>query len=269
VKKQPKSRSGGPRYTPEEREKAQEISQRSGLPERLALQVAASRLTLNEAIHQLMDEERAKKLMAQHGISRGEAFKVVRGHLSIEDLKLIRELRASPSRQADRLVLDELYKARATATFCCHGEPLLRARVTTLDRYTCELEDDSGSVRELNKHDLVFVSPTLDAPALEDRIGSDPEVENLGLGPSTTYKDRFRSSKRVLYQHYRDRVRTRVVFRDGRQIEGWIGWHGKWEYQLLFERPPADPSAHEAIFEVTENSMIVLRHAMHRLQAVG
>lgn len=276
----------------EQKEKALALSEQSGISESLALRVVRGKLTLNEAVRKLMVEERIAKLMEKHGISRADASKVAVGKLTLEDVNLIKELRGSPARQPDRNVLKDLHRAQASGVFCCFGRPMFGARVEAVSPFACLLrieaggaldsgeasargdsgeasEGGDGEASELRKVEILLVAPAATPTELEARIDVDPEVAELGLGPSYSYKDRFRSSKRVLYHHYRDRLCTRVVFRDGRQIEGWVGWSGKWEFQLLFDRPPADHADREALFVDAPASVVIFRHAMYRLEALG
>jgi hypothetical protein len=292
----------------------------------MALQVATGELTLNDALTRLMRKDKARKLVAKEGWTMNEALQIVDGMLSPEQLQILKELKKSPARQPDRSVLLDLLESGRPGRFHRFGHEPYVARVVSVEKYDCTLEDAAGEREELEKHELKLVAPTpgisgsfdssgvagtgearADSTASEeataagsggsggpadaaDPSGSggsggpadttdsagptepvgptfsqDPEVGALGLGPSTRYTDRFRSSKRVLYRVYRDRIPIRVTFRDGEQVEGYVGWHGKYEFQLL-----GSPATEKDLTPIlSPGHVVIFRHAMHRIDELA
>jgi hypothetical protein len=261
-------------YTPEQRAKADELMERSGIPRPMALQVASGQMTLNDALTRLMRKEQARKLAEKEGIELNEAFHVLSGKVSVEQLQILKQLKVSPARQPDRSVLVDLLESGAPAMFHRFGHEPYEARVVGVEKYDCTLESPDGEREELQKHELKLAAP-LPATAGEGASPSaaseeqapgptfshDAEVAAQELGPSIRFTDRFRSSKRVLFRLYRDQIPMRVTFRDGEQLEGYVGWHGKYEYQLL----GAIPIDEDLTRPLAPGHVVIFRHAMQRI----
>lgn len=246
--------------------KAREIAERSGLPMALAREVAEGKCSLNDALYRLMRREKAERLVAQHGLERAAAFNVAAGHISLETALLQKGLNECEARQPDRSVLVDLRTSGQPGCFFLFGEAAVQARVTAVDTYDVVLapEGETGE-RRLPKHELRFVSPELSVEEVEKVTSRDAPVGEQGLGPSTSYRDRFRSSKKVLYRHFRDRVPTRVTLRDGTVLTGFVGWFGKWEFELAL----VDPSKKKPSKAKPVGAVVIFRHALHTLQAIS
>jgi hypothetical protein len=251
VAKQAKSK-----LDPETRKKANEVATRSGIPMALAYRVVRGEMTLNEALKRMLFEHKVAQLIEQHGLLRSAAVNVALGTLDLERAVLAEQLRMSPARQPYRSVLADLVRSGAEATFLAYGEAPILARVRRNERYDCLLGLADGSDRPLEKHSLLLVSPTASAADLGAYLERDEALASEKLGPSTSYKERFRSNKRVLFQHHRDEVLTRVVLRDGTLLTGRIGWFGIWEFELALVEPRTRSAG---------PMVVVFRHAMHDL----
>lgn len=243
--------------------KAEEIAKRSGLPLALAMDVATGTCSINEALHRLMRSDKADRLVRSHGLSKAVALSVVDGKTTLEKALLRKGLETCEARQPDRSALLDLRIAGQPGCFFTFGEEPLSARVTAVDKYEVVLAPE-GSLEErrLPKHALRFVATQLTAPEVQRLVGTSPEVADLKLGPSTSYRDRFRSSKSILFAHHRDHVPTRVVIRDGTVLTGFVGWFGKWEFELqLVDSRKAKPAKAKPI-----GSVVVFRHSMYSLE---
>lgn len=243
--------------------RAREIAERSGLPMSLAREVAIGRLSLNEALHRLMRRDKADRLMRQHGLSRSAAFNVASGHQSLEVALLAKELQESEARQPDRSVLADLQASGELGTFYLFAQEPFRAKVLDVEIYDVVVQGPDEQERRLAKHDIELVAPERAPEDLAPLITEDAAVAQKALGPSTSYRDRFRSSKRTLFSHHRDRVPTRVVLRDGRVVTGFVGWFGKWEFELALVKPQKKIGTAKPV-----GSVVIFRHALHALDAV-
>lgn len=246
--------------------KAAEIAKRSGLPLPLAQEVAAGTCTLNEALHRLMRGDKADRLARAHGLSKTVAMAVVDGKTTLDAALLAKGLEECEARQPDRSVLLDLRASGQPGCFFAFGEEPWSGRVTALEKYDVVLAPEGTlEERKLPKHALRFVATELVAPEVQQLMGSAPEVASLCLGPSTSYRDRFRSSKRVLYKHHRDRVPTRVVLRDGTVLTGLVGWFGKWEFELqLIDPRKAKPAKAKPV-----GAVVIFRHALHTVEPLA
>lgn len=246
--------------------KAAEIAKRSGLPLDMAKEVASGACTINEALHRLMRGDKADRLTRAHGLSRSAAMAIVDGKSTLDEALLMKGMHECEYWQPDRSVLLDLRASGQQACFFVFGEEPWPARVTAIEKYEVVLAPEGAlEERRLLKHDLRLVSPELVAPEVVRLMGMDAGVAGLGLGPSTSYRDRFRSSKRILFAHHRDRIPTRVVLRDGAVLTGFVGWFGKYEFELqLIDPRKAKPGKAKPVGPV-----VVFRHAMHGLGPIG
>jgi hypothetical protein len=246
------------------------IADQTGLPLPLAKQVASGKLTIDDAVIRYQQDAEVNSLMEKHGLSQGDAFAVATGDLTVERALLAKGLRECKAYQRGRSVLRDLHASGEPAIFYAFGEPPFEACVNELGQYDVWLrpaaadapEDDAP--RKLPKHALKLVSCELSRDGLEELLHTDAEVAELSLGTSTSYRDRFRTSKRVLYGHHTDGIPTRVVLRDGTVLVGRVGWFGKWELELRLQapddtgQPPGEPSS--------AGSVVVFRHALYALE---
>ena len=245
--------------------KIHELMQRSGLPHGLAREVMEGTCTLNQALHRLMRREKAERLVRQHGFSLSAAFSVASGHTTVEDQLVLQGLSHCEARQPDRSVLVDLRTSGGEGLFFVFGEEPFTARVSAVERYDVVLDVEGGSEgRRIQKHDIKFVSPDLLREDLDRLLSEEPSLLDQGLGSSKNYRDRFRSSKKVLFKHHRDRLPTRVVLRDGTVLTGFVGWFGKWEFELAL----LDPRKKHQAKAKPSGSVVIFRHALHSLQAL-
>jgi sRNA-binding regulator protein Hfq len=234
--------------------KADEIVDRTGIDKRDAIRVALGKTTVQDVLKRMMVEEKAAKLVRRHGLPRSVAFNVVRGQVSLDQAVLLKELKESESWQPERSILIERHESKEPAVFYAFGREPFVADVTKLTKYDCWLARPDEEPEELQKHELILACDPAVQPELEERKTTDERVAAMELGPSERYTDRFRSSKRVLFRHHKEKTPIRVVFRNGMVIEGHVGWFGKWEFSL-------------AVSPTCE--VVVFRHAMHSLEPIA
>lgn len=252
---------GKPRkMDPELAAKAAEIARRSGLPMGLANQVARGRLSLNDALKKLMEREKVERLAKQHGFEVPLAQAVVWGKVTLEHALLAKGLRECPDWKPDRSVLHRLRDTSGEATFFAFGEEPFVARVADNERFDVVLAVEGQEERRLPKHLLKLIAETATAEELAPLIGMDETVAAREMGPSTSYRDRFRSKKRILFKHYRGHIPTRVVLRDGTVLVGFVGWFGKWEFELALVKPRKKLKKAKMVAKV-----VVFRHALFSL----
>lgn len=149
--------------------------------------------------------------------------------------------------------------------FYLFGEAPFSARVTAVEKYDVVLHGEGGTEeRRVQKHEIRWVSTELSKEEVEKLVSTDPVVGAQDIGPSKSYRDRFRSSKKVLFRHHRDHTPTRVVLRDGTVLTGFVGWFGKWEFELQL----IDPKKKNLAKAKPAGSVVVFRHSMHSLEAL-
>ncbi len=235
-------------------EKAKSISAKTGIEMRYALKVAKGDTTVAAALKEMMIREKAKKLEEKYEIPRNHAMDVAQGKFTVEDALLLIDMQKSPEWRPEQSILIELNENREKCLFYRFGEEPFTAVVEEITKYDCRLASEEGEPREFPKHELMMAAYPDAAEELKKQIGTDEKVKALDLGPSTSYRDRFRSKKRILFKHHRDEIKTRITLRDGSVLTGTIGWFGKWEF-LLRVNPRCE--------------VVVFRHALHNFEELN
>lgn len=235
-------------------EKASEIADRSGLNQKDAIRVALGKTTVQQVLKEMMFRDKVEALIRRHGMERSTACNVIRGSLDLDTAVLLQGIRECRAWNPERSVLTELTRQGGQGVFFVHGRSPFRASVTGVEKYDCWLAEPDREPEQLEKHAILMACRPGEQAHVEKLRSTDKGVAAENLGPSVNYKDRFRSRKRVLFKHHRDKMRTRVVLRDGSVLEGEVEWFGKWEFGL----------------RVNEDAVpVIFRHAMHRFEAVG
>lgn len=253
--KGPKRRTQGrPKVPREVLEKAKEIASRTGVSMRDAIRVASGKITVQQVLKEMMFEEKVNGLMRKHGLERAMAINIARGMVDLETALLLKEMKRCSDWVPERSVLLQLNETGEPGFFYLFGQEPFSARVTKVEKYDVWFQRTDEEPEKVEKHCVLMACRPQEQEELQKLMAKEENVSSLGLGPSTSYKDRYRSRKRILYRHHRDRIPTRVVLRDGTLIDGRLGWFGKWEFQ----------------FHMTETcSPVVFRHAMYSFDPMG
>ncbi len=247
-------RKSKPRMPPEVYEKVKALQARTGLPFREAAWVVQGKATVQQVLLRLMKEEKLKKLVDKGELDPMFVPAVLGGTMSLDRAKYVTQLLRDEAWRSTRSVLEELHESGDTAVFFLFGREPFEATVPKLSKYDVWLQRaGEEEPEETQKHNILYVCRVEEKQEFLSLVDRNEEVAKLGLGASTNYQDRFRSTKETLYEHHRRGIRTRVTFRDGSVLVGKIGWFGKWEFEL----------------EMTETCRpVIFRHAMYALEAV-
>ena len=248
-----KKSAHGTLVTPKVLAKADDIVAKTGIEKKAAIRVALGQTTVTEVLKEMMARDRVEKLTKQHGISRDRAFAVVKNKLPLKEAILLQEMKECPQWQPEKSILIELHESGAVRVFRTYGAADFTATVEKLTKFDCWLKTGDDAPKEYQKHDLLLVADPDGVEELNRLQKVDDEVKAKGLGPSVSYRDRYRSRKRVLYRHHRDELKTRVTLRDGTVLVGRVGWFGKWEFSLQLS---------------STCRVVVFRHAMYDLKDI-
>lgn len=256
-KRPPKDRKGRTeiRVPAEILQKAKDISQKTGIELKQALRVAKGQTTVSAVLKELMIQDKADKIQNKQGVTRNLAIDVARGKMNLDDAVLIHQLHNSEAWVPNHSFLIQLNKRDEIGFFQTFGEEPFTAKVTELTKYDCLLARDDQEPKEYQKHDILFAAHPQIANNLESLKKIDKEVKALELGPSKSYRDRFRSKKRDLFRLHRDDTKVKVTLRDGTVFVGKVGWFGKWEFLL-------------GLSDGDDCDVVIFRHALHRMEAL-
>ncbi len=243
-----------PRLPPEVHEKVKALQTRTGLPFREALSVVRGKATVQQVLLRLMKEEKLKKLVAKGELDPMFVPAVLGGTMALDRAKYVTRLLRDEAWRSTGSILEDLKESGDRAVFFLFGRQPFEAAVSKMTKYDVWLQrEGEEEPEETQKHNIIYVCRPEEKQEFLSLMDRDEEVVKLGLGASTSYQDRFRSTKEALYELHRKGTKARVTFRDGSVLVGRIGWFGKWEFQL----------------EMAETCRpVVFRHAMYALEAV-
>ncbi len=216
----------------ERREKARELSQRSGIPLHLAFHVIDGRTTLNDVLRKMMLREKARRLMEDYGLSASVAGQVARGHASLEKVVARGKRRASRFWKARYSIFDVEEHRACDLAILSFGRPWRVGRLCGVEKYEFEFEAEEGT-EVLQKHDvkvLLFSPEQIDV--LRNAMSVDEEVQKRGLSATVDLKERLKIDKEDFFEEIRGGERLRFVFRDGDFLEGVVNWFARYEFGL-------------------------------------
>ena len=247
-----RGRKGRPKLPQDVVDKARDLQSRTGIPFWDAVSVVQGKATVQQVLVQLLKKEKLLKLVDKGELDPMFVPAVLSGTMSLDKAKYVTALLRDEAWRSTKSVLDELHASGDRAVFFLFGREPVTATIPQITKYDVWLQPEGGDEAEqTQKHNLIYLCRPEEKDELLSSTGLAEDVAKLGLGPSVNYKDRFRSTKETLYEHHRNRTRTRVTFRDGKVLEGYVGWFGKWEFEL-----EVSPTCRPVIF----------RHALYALE---
>ncbi|MBM4394183.1 MAG: hypothetical protein FJ087_00660 [Deltaproteobacteria bacterium] len=209
----------GAKATPEEKAKAQQVVERSGIPLPQAILVVRGQVTLNDVLKEMLAREKVEKLVKE-GFDRSLAGQVAHGRLDLERARRIQKVwtTQNASFHSDRMkdlpvgapVMVSLFDAGA-----------VRGLVQDVSRYDLVLRTEAGPEPvTVKKHDIKFYCALGYADRVLASVGRDAEVAALGLKASTSLADRFRPEDALVLQWVPSAAPKRLVLRDGDALTG-------------------------------------------------
>ncbi len=234
--------------------KAAEIAERTGLSQKDALRVASGKVTVQKVLKEMLVREKLKVLIGRGELNPMYVPAIVAGQMPLERAKFLTRLLDDESWRSTQSIFEDLVESGKARVFFLFGREPFAAKVPKISKYDVWFQrEDGDEVEQTEKHNVILSCETEELDELLAARSVDESVAAKALGPSVSYKDRFRSDKEVFYKHSLSQEPIRVTFRDGMVVTGRVGWFGRWEFQLKLSET-CQP--------------VVFRHAMYSLEAV-
>ncbi len=238
-----------PQAHAEEKQRRQDLEAR-GLDGPLALAVARGEMSFNEALIQLAERDRARRLAQQHGLDPGLASQIARGQEDLQRVLRRRRIQEILSGDMDRSTLRNALQSTNPLLLGLHGHELRRGVVVALGRYAFSFRDDSEEVL-LDKVALKYAMPVSAEPdfmRLMERHGT------LWGNPKEPIRDpveRYRCSSRRLCVLQDQQASVEVTLLEGEVLQGQISWAARYQFGFRLQNGP----------EIT-----LFRHALEELK---
>jgi sRNA-binding regulator protein Hfq len=208
-----------------------EIERTTGIPKRLAQQVAAGQITLNTALEKLAQQDRVEGLMRRHGMSRALATQVAIGHADLG--AVLRKVRMKEHKDAhyNRSLLDDAAADGRVVRFALHGGRQVEGVVKSIDRYEFDMDVDGASER-IHKLTVKFAMVPDDAKRVRRALRFDKNLKDRPKDPIVRPQDRYTCSDRRLFSYIDDRTQVKVTLLEGEQFRGEITAMCRYEFVL-------------------------------------
>lgn len=231
-----------------ERKRRRELEAR-GLSGPLALAVARGELSFNQALTQLAERDRARRLASRHSLDPGLAAQIARGQEDLEQVLRRRRIQEALG-DMDRSTLQSALQSGSPLLLGLHGQRLRRGLVQKLGRYSFSFRGEAGE-----EHlDKVLVKYAMPLKAEEDFLRLTEREASLWENPREAIREpaeRYRCSSRRLCSLQDQEALIEVTLLEGELLRGKISWTARYQFGLQLENGP----------EIT-----VFRHALEKLK---
>lgn len=218
----------------EERKKAQELSERTGVPLWGAFRVVRGELTLNELLKSMLRREKFQRLQ-KDGLDPDLAGHVASGSLPDWRAAVLQEMRTAGRSKFTRDRVEMACREKLPIAIWRFGADdwevggVARARTYDFD-LAVDGKDDTEIVF---KHDVKMVCNPDDLEPIRDARRFDKKVLQQGLAASKERKDRFRPTDEQLSKLREQAGEVRWIFRDGTAIGGRVHAFGRWDMDMF------------------------------------
>jgi hypothetical protein len=238
------------RTDPKVRARAEELAG-SGMPFQLAMAVALSRVSLNDALERMQRQEKVQKLMDEHELSRALATQIVIGHASLDAVLSRRRLQGHREVHRGRSCLDEAFASGAPIALALHGNRKVIGKVAALSAYSVTVLAEEGGTEEIHKLQLKYAYAPDDFKKVRKTLKNDKELSKAPIAPIERPQDRYTCSDKRLFRYMDSAAVIQATLLEGEQFRGHVTWFSRYEFGFSLKGGDA---------EVT-----IFRHCLHDL----
>ena len=221
-----------------ERDEAQKLAQRTGVPLWGAFRVVRGELSLNALLKSMMRREKFQRLQ-KSGLDPDLAGHVASGSLPEWRATVLQEMRTAGRAKFTRDRIEMAHREKLPIAIWAFGHDDWQAgSITKARTYDFNFMPNSGDDGSTTfKHDVKMICHPDDLPTVRGQRRFDKRVLNEGLGASRERKDRYRPSDEHLSSARSTGKDIRWVFRDGTGIDGRILAFGRWDVDVVISGP--------------------------------
>jgi len=209
-----------------------ELERTTGVPRRLAQQVIAGQLSLNEALQKLAQQDRVESLMRKHEMSRALATQVAMGHADLELVLRKSRMRAHKEANYARSLLDEAAADGRKVTFALHGSRLIEGTILAIDRYEISVDTGGEEPEMVHKLAVKYAFAPKDAKRVRRATRYEKAVKDNPREPIVRPQDRYTCSDRRLFGYIDAATAVRVISLEGDRFQGEIQTMSRYEFIL-------------------------------------
>ena len=217
-----------------ERDEAQKLAQRTGVPLWGAFRVIRGEVSLNELLKSMMRREKFQRLQ-KGGLDPDLAGHVASGSLPEWRANVLQEMRTAGRAKFTRDRIEMAHREKLPIAIWAFGHDDWQAgSITKARTYDFNFLPDSGDENStVFKHDVKMICHPDDLATLQTQRRFDKRVLNEGLGASRERKDRYRPTDEELSGARSKGKDIRWVFRDGTGLDGRVLAFGRWDVDIV------------------------------------
>ena len=232
----------------DERKKARELAERTGVPIWGAFRVIRGELSLNDLLKTMLRRDKFRRLRDREGLDADLAGHVASGTLSQWRAQLLQDMRKTGRTKFTRDRLKMVALEKTPVAICRFGTDEWEVGMVTRTRtYDFQFRGD-GEPGFVFKHDVKMLCEAAHLPVITASLKRDKRVLQEGLAASRERKDRYRPDDELLARLVGEDRQRRWVLRDGTVVNGRLVAFGRWDVDLAVD---------------DEASVTVFFHALH------
>ena len=239
----------------EERTKAKELAERTGVPLWGAYRIIRGETTLNDLLKSMMRREKFQRLRGQ-GMDSDLAGHVSAGTLPAWRAKVLQEMRHAGRGKFTRDRIEMAHREELPLGLWRFGQDWAAGRVVHTRTYDFNFQVDGvDEPVTVFKHDVKMLCHPADLEAVVAARRFDKKVLKMGLGASRERKDRYRPTDEQLCAVRDAGKAAKWVFRDGTAVHGKIVAFGRWDADLVLEGDANASLFFHALHEATDRGL--------------
>ncbi len=227
-----------PRLSPEEHQKAKQLHERNGIPFGQAVRVVRGQVTLNEVVLRMLRRDKIDKLVQQHGIGRALAGSIVDGKIDQEHALLKFRARWNVIQNRERSALDEARQDGRRVALMLDPDLVRFGRIRKVDTYEFDFEPEDGPPETVHKTMVHCVFDPAEVKTVARRTKVDEKVQARDLAPQISAQQRLHFKHAVLQKILESEKPCTAVTRRGKIFRGKIQRYGLYEMGLKLDRGP-------------------------------
>ncbi|MDP6933048.1 MAG: hypothetical protein QGG40_09035, partial [Myxococcota bacterium] len=173
----PNSQRRHARQRSDDRVRAQELVEKSGLPWNLALQVARNQVELNVVLERLARRDKVEMLVRRHGLERSMAHQVVLGNQTLDEILSRNRMKTHISENHERSVLRDHLDSGAALSLALHGLQEVTGTISSIDQYEFTFVPLEAEARKIHKLQAKFAFDPGDTKVIRNNVQRDPSAE--------------------------------------------------------------------------------------------
>lgn len=239
----------------EERKKALELAERTGVPLWGAFRVVRDEISLNALLKSMMRREKFQRLQ-KSGLDPDLAGHVASGSLPDWRAKVLQDMRRAGRAKFTRDRVEMAYREKLPTALWRFGEEWAHGSVAKARTYDFSFQiADAAEPSQVFKHDVKMLCLPDDMEVVASARRFDKRVVKEGLGASRDRSDRYRPTDEQLAAARDQQCLVKWIFRDGTAIEAKVVAFGRWDADLSIDAGASVTLFFHALHKATDRGL--------------